>query len=166
MHPLNDVPGPMLAKVSSIWIALNSLRMRRAQSLSTAHRKYGSMIRVAPNELSFSDPAVYREIYGKSKSIVKSADFYEPTALSSHSNIFSMSNVAQHASRRRMESRAFAQSSMMNIVDGIVSKASQLTTALQKIGENGKHADLFAWFHMFAFEVICTHNQQTYDPPI
>ena len=130
--------------------------MRRAQTLALAHRKYGKVVRVGPNELSFSNPAIYREIYGKNKHIIKHPGFYESTTLITRDpSIFSTSNVARHASRRHLESRAFAHSSMMEIVDRISSKSLQLMIALQKLGEARENADAFAWFHMFAFEIIC-----------
>ena len=159
-HPLSNIPGPFVAKVSDIWISWETLRTRRAQTLAALHRKYGSVVRVAPNEISFSDPAVYRDIYGKNKYIKKDIKFYGPLTLRTpnSNNIFSICNIAQHASRRRLESRAFAQSSIMEIVDKIVSKAMQLTNALQKLGNENETADVYAWFHMFAFEVICRRN--------
>jgi hypothetical protein len=63
LHPLAGLPGPRLAAISNIWQA-RYVRDGRARELGkTLHRKYGSVVRVGPNEVWFSSGAAFREIY-------------------------------------------------------------------------------------------------------
>ncbi|KAF2687791.1 cytochrome P450 [Lentithecium fluviatile CBS 122367] len=64
-HPLSHVPGPFFSRASNI---LNTLLARNggiAPWLQAAHEKYGDVVRVAPNEVSFiSGEPAWQDIYG------------------------------------------------------------------------------------------------------
>ncbi|KAI3325966.1 cytochrome P450 [Xylariaceae sp. AK1471] len=55
-HPLSKYPGPKIAAVSNIWWALNSISGRYPWVIEEALRRYGDVIRIAPNELVFLTP--------------------------------------------------------------------------------------------------------------
>ncbi|KAF9895338.1 hypothetical protein FE257_000242 [Aspergillus nanangensis] len=74
-HPLRQYPGPLLARVSGLWGFRLNLQGRRAHEIVKAHKKYGPVVRIAPNLLSFSDPKAVREIY-MNKTFVKASGFY------------------------------------------------------------------------------------------
>ncbi|PGH35833.1 hypothetical protein GX50_01291 [[Emmonsia] crescens] len=63
-HPLSKFPGPKYAVVGRIPITLATLRGQRAQFRFNAHRKYGEIVRIASNELSFAHAQGWRDIYG------------------------------------------------------------------------------------------------------
>lgn len=54
-----------------------------------AHLKYGDIVRIGPNELSFSNPKYLKAIYGHNVPALKS-DFYVGGKFSVNDNIFSM----------------------------------------------------------------------------
>jgi hypothetical protein len=65
MHPLRSFPGPVIASVTNWhkfyynWYCngFHSVKIKQW------HERYGSIIRIAPNELHFSDPDAYKAIY-------------------------------------------------------------------------------------------------------
>ncbi|QSS61789.1 benzoate 4-monooxygenase cytochrome P450 [Histoplasma capsulatum] len=63
-HPLSKFPGPKYLAVGRIPITLATLRGQKAQFRFNAHRKYGDIVRVASNELSFAHAQGWRDIYG------------------------------------------------------------------------------------------------------
>ena len=75
IHPLRDIPGPPLARVSRLWSRIGNFWGRKSERIHAAHEKYGPVVRVGPNEISFSDPAAAREIY-TSNNFVKEETFY------------------------------------------------------------------------------------------
>lgn len=75
LHPLRNVPGPPLARLSKLWSRYGNLKGRKSHRIHAAHLKYGNVVRVAPSELSFADPAAVRDIY-KNDAFVKEEDFY------------------------------------------------------------------------------------------
>lgn len=74
--PLAHIPGPFLAKVSSLWIVFQCRYTRRSETLHKQHQKYGNFVRVAPNHISISDPSALEAIYGH-KSGFNKGPFYE-----------------------------------------------------------------------------------------
>ena len=62
-HPLAALPGPKLAALSNIWLAYH---VRNGRSVSIGrhlHQKYGSVVRVGPNEVWFDSKEAFRSIY-------------------------------------------------------------------------------------------------------
>ncbi|TGJ81696.1 hypothetical protein E0Z10_g7076 [Xylaria hypoxylon] len=62
-HPLAKYPGPRIAAVSNIWWALNSISGRYPWIIEDTLRRYGDVIRIAPNELVFLTPQAAKDIY-------------------------------------------------------------------------------------------------------
>ncbi|KAG8156893.1 hypothetical protein KVR01_013306 [Diaporthe batatas] len=62
-HPLAKFPGPRLAAVSNLWYARHWLSGRYPWAIEDAIRKYGDVVRIAPNELVFFTPEAFRDIY-------------------------------------------------------------------------------------------------------
>lgn len=56
LHPLAKVPGPFLASVSRLWLLYHALQGKQHLIHMATHRKYGPVIRVAPNTVMISDP--------------------------------------------------------------------------------------------------------------
>ncbi|KAI0450753.1 cytochrome P450 [Xylaria acuta] len=62
-HPLSKYPGPKIAAVSNIWWAFNSISGRYPWVIEETLRRYGDVIRIAPNELVFLTPQAAKDIY-------------------------------------------------------------------------------------------------------
>ncbi len=61
--PLRQFPGPLLAKLSNAWLYAITFSGQRAFIIHSLHQRYGPVIRVAPNELSFASAAAAHDIY-------------------------------------------------------------------------------------------------------
>ncbi len=61
--PLRSFPGPLLAKLSPGWLFVVSFTGKRAFIIDALHQRYGPVVRVGPNMLSFSSAAAARDIY-------------------------------------------------------------------------------------------------------
>lgn len=76
-HPLRHFPGPPLARVTRLWARIGNFHGRKSERVHAAHVKYGSVVRVGPNELSFSDPGAVKDIYTTPGDVfVKEETFY------------------------------------------------------------------------------------------
>ncbi len=60
--PLRHIPGPLPAKLSKAWLLAFTLSGRRAFYLHALHQRYGPVVRVGPNDLSFASAAAARDI--------------------------------------------------------------------------------------------------------
>jgi hypothetical protein len=62
-HPLSKYPGPFLASITRWWMVREIFSGKHEKHIRELHKKYGSIVRIAPNEVSFSDPHAIRTIY-------------------------------------------------------------------------------------------------------
>jgi hypothetical protein len=64
ISPLSKVPNAHWSSpISPLWILWTRYRVRENRVVHAAHLKYGSVIRLAPNELSVNDVAGLRTVY-------------------------------------------------------------------------------------------------------
>ena len=62
-HPLSRHPGPKLWAASRIPYVVSLLRGTLNEDMLKLHEKYGDVVRLAPNELSFAVEEAWRDIY-------------------------------------------------------------------------------------------------------
>lgn len=69
--PLRDIPGPGLARFSRLWYLLKIYKGSYEITDINLHKKYGAVVRIAPNEYSIDDPEAAKIIYGHGSTFVK-----------------------------------------------------------------------------------------------
>lgn len=70
-HPLARIPGPFFASITSFWITWQSSHQRRPRLDLNLHKQYGSVVRISPNEVIFSNPAYFKQVYGAGTKFTK-----------------------------------------------------------------------------------------------
>lgn len=68
---LNKYPGPFLASLTDWWRFIDVWGRHAEDTYLELHKKYGPVVRVGPNLLSFADPKALKTIYGLNKGYVK-----------------------------------------------------------------------------------------------
>ncbi|KAI1464312.1 cytochrome P450 [Daldinia caldariorum] len=63
LHPLANFPGPRLWAASRLPYALRLWQGRLHEHIKRLHDQYGPVVRIAPDELSFTDNAAWQDIY-------------------------------------------------------------------------------------------------------
>ena len=63
--PLGSIPGPRWAALSRTWLAFHSRKGDMHRTMIRLHEKHGKLVRTGPREVSVSDPAAIKVIYGK-----------------------------------------------------------------------------------------------------
>jgi hypothetical protein len=71
--PLAEYPGPLLARISNIWMLYHTwLRDLPDRSLEL-HQRYGPIVRVGPNSLDFDGREAIQKIYKAGRLMPKSS---------------------------------------------------------------------------------------------
>ena len=65
IHPLCHVPGPLIARISPLWLWYHSWAGDEATTIHPLHKKYGSILRVAPNDVYIGDSRALAPIYSE-----------------------------------------------------------------------------------------------------
>jgi hypothetical protein len=61
---LRNIPGPRLAAYSRLWNVRIAASGDAHESFRRLHEKHGKLVRVGPNHVAISDPAMIPVIYG------------------------------------------------------------------------------------------------------
>jgi hypothetical protein len=69
--PIKDIPGPFLAKFSDLWRFFNHYSRSHIETQKALHEKYGDTVRLGPNVVSVTDPALVKKIYEARGTFVK-----------------------------------------------------------------------------------------------
>ncbi|KAF2667467.1 cytochrome P450 [Microthyrium microscopicum] len=117
------------------------------------HDKYGPVVRVAPNELSFITPQTWPDVYGSrpGKGQMPKSKEIQPAEGFEVANMI-VTDIATHSRFRRVISHAFSDKAMREQEPLITEYVDKL---MARLHENaGKPVDLAAWFNFTAFDVI------------
>ncbi|KAH9042852.1 cytochrome P450 [Lactarius hengduanensis] len=114
-HPLSHFPGPRGAACTRLWLAYMELvkRVSLSDLRAELHRKYGDVVRISPNELHFSHPAAYNEIYNAQNKWDKDHDFYR--AFDVGEAFFAQTNYLKSKHSRALVSNFFSRQSISEL---------------------------------------------------
>ncbi|GKT50059.1 trichothecene efflux pump TRI12 [Colletotrichum spaethianum] len=157
LHPLAKFPGPIWMRVSRAPFCYKLLTGTLPFDMLELHKKYGPVVRIAPDELAFHDSRAWKDIMGhKSQGgaeMEKSMKFYRSVP-NAPSDIVS-SGREEHANLRRSLAHGFSERSMRDQQPMIKSYVDLLIKRLHEHGEKGgKALDLAAWYNYTTFDVI------------
>ena len=76
ISPVSKVPGPMHTRFTSLWIKFQEFTANRRESVHRLHQIYGPVVRLGPNEVSFTSVDAIREIYASGGSGYDKTEFY------------------------------------------------------------------------------------------
>ncbi|OCL10635.1 benzoate 4-monooxygenase cytochrome P450 [Glonium stellatum] len=113
LHPLAKYPGPFSYKLTNWPLVLQAYHGNRHLHHLRDHAKYGPIVRIGPNTLSFNTETALNAIYGGKKVNVRKTGMYITLdagsgALSTHTEI----DKEKHAYRRRVLSYAFSDNAL------------------------------------------------------
>jgi hypothetical protein len=74
--PLRKIPGPFPSLFTSLALKYHELQADRTRYIHDLHKRYGPVVRIAPNEVVFTGLEAVREIYGSAGSGFDKTEFY------------------------------------------------------------------------------------------
>ncbi|KUJ09421.1 cytochrome P450 [Mollisia scopiformis] len=138
-HALARFRGPFLAPISNGFWYYTILGGRGPWRNHRWHQKWGPIVRIAPNHLSFSSHAAQKFIYGfgtrSVPSMIKDPIFFTPEV--DHSmNIINETDREEHSRMRRMLSFAFSNSNLLENEDVLVRRTDQFVKTLAEVNKD------------------------------
>lgn len=145
-HSFRDIPGPFWASVSRLWLAAGVLSGKAEHTQRALHRRYGPLVRIAPNEISVADPEAVKIIYSIKTGFTKT-DFYSPFApnISPHGDHFTQLDEKKHAERRRYVNNIYSMSTILEGEKYIDGCTDVFLNKMAKFAEEGKSVDFGEW---------------------
>lgn len=156
-HPLSRIPGPKLWAAYRIPFVVSNLRGQLPYRIRDFHRKYGPIVRTAPDELSFTDARAWNDIYGLQDGRFqneKDQYAYTPRMPGFERNILLAPDDDVHSRLRRIYGPAFTVTAVKEQV-GLLTKYSNLLITQLKIAiEKNPVQDMSAWFNFAIFDIL------------
>lgn len=149
-HPLSIYPGPKIAAATSLWYARSHIRGRTPQDILALHNKYGPIVRVAPEELSYANPIAWKEIYGhKSGGRPELAKDKKYHAGFGKEQSLLNADREYHGELRRLLAHGFSDKALRAQEALIQRYVNVLMSKLHEHGQNGTKAlDLVEWYNV------------------
>ena len=151
-NPLKAFPGPKHWAISALPLEWSRITGNQVSTLLELHKKYGKIVRTAPNELSSVDAATWKEVWAHRQGqdeCLKLATAPNPKGFRG----ILVADRADHSRFRRLLSNSFSEKGMRDQQPVIQSYVDQLIADLY--GTIGKGPqDMVAWFNWTTFDVI------------
>lgn len=153
--PLRSVPGPIWTRFSRIWYFYRVYLGRFEHDNIELHKRYGRIVRLAPNMYSIDVPEAVNQIYGISSKMPKS-DWYEGWKHPSPDRwtLFPDRNQKRHAETRKRFQNLYSMSSLVSYESYVDECADIFTKRLSEFSDRKETIDMTHWFQCYAFDVI------------
>jgi cytochrome P450 len=162
LHPLSRYPGPWTWAATRLRFVLGLQRGYFHQDLLSLHNKYGPIVRIAPDELSYIDPQAWKDIYvnggarpGK-PAIERNGVWFRPRSKGEPKSIMG-NNEDAHARYRRAFAGAFSEKSVREqsgILEGYVAlMMGKFRDMIASGGEEGATLDIVQWLNSLTFDI-------------
>ncbi|KAF4839749.1 Cytochrome P450 monooxygenase 1 [Colletotrichum siamense] len=156
LHPLRNFPGPVLLRATRLGFGYKLNKGTLPFDILELHKKYGDIVRVAPNELAFNNVSAWKDIMGHRSSgapeFEKYQMFYRPVT-TIPSTIVS-SGGKEHALLRRSMSHGFSERSLRDQQPLIMQYVNLFIQRLHENCAKGEPIDLMAWYNFTTFDII------------
>ncbi|ROV87631.1 hypothetical protein VMCG_10616 [Cytospora schulzeri] len=152
-HPLAKFPGPRLWAVSQIPWTVMFCSGQSHRRLTELHDRYGGIVRIGPDELSFTLPEAWDSIMGTRRGSPENpkAPWYCPP----DSKHIAAAPWDDHTRMRRILSPSFSAASMIQQQPIIRTYVDLLIKRLHEKSRDGNTSiDIGSWLNYCAFDII------------
>ncbi|KIV99411.1 uncharacterized protein PV09_08950 [Verruconis gallopava] len=136
-HPLSHIPGPLGAKISSLWLYRLTYYGIEASTLDSLHKQYGPAVRIAPNEVDISDGAAIHAIYVKGGGMMKNKCYVNFDIEGFHT-LFSATDPAHRAVRSKAVVSMFSQGNIREGKDVVQACVQRMAEKMRKERDESK----------------------------
>ncbi|KAL2272037.1 hypothetical protein VTJ83DRAFT_1408 [Remersonia thermophila] len=172
LHPLASYPGPLLSRATPFPHALRLVSGRIPQALHALHERYGPVVRVGPNHLSYTDPRAWRDVMGhrveafihqpenrksrlyyRESVIDRSGGLDDPAGKRKITSILD-ADREEHGRMRRALAHGFSERAVRAQEELVRGYVALLAERLRRRAEKGEKVDMAAWLNWTTFDVI------------
>ncbi|KAK0638344.1 Cytochrome P450 monooxygenase mpaDE [Lasiodiplodia hormozganensis] len=154
---LHHIPGPWLRSISTLPRMYSVYRGHSHDDDLALHRQYGSVVRIAPNLVSISDPRAIPQIYGPASAFRKSR-FYELSAVHDDEGLvpdtFVLADRALHARMKRNAAAAYSMNALVRMEPWLEGPTGRLLGLLDEAAASGRKCDLGELLRRYAMDAV------------
>ncbi|OAL18469.1 hypothetical protein AYO22_10665 [Fonsecaea multimorphosa] len=152
-HPLAKYPGPLLWRASRIPASWHQARGDLYKCIDAIHDQYGPTVRIAPDELSFTNPEAWAQIYNTRPQLQKTRFHFPPAEGRKMPESMIMASDADHTRVRRLANPAFMTTGILEVEPVMQHYVDLLCTQLAQVYQEGSQ-NMVEWFLWTLNDVI------------
>lgn len=149
------LPGPFWARFTRLWYFKRVAQGGFERENIALHRKYGPIVRLAPNMFSIDLPESVNTIYGIGSKLPKS-EWYDGWKHPSPDawTLFPDRDIKRHAQTRRVFQGLYSMSSLVSYEKYVDECADILLNRMSICSKSREPINMGHWFQCYAFDVI------------
>ncbi|OAP64122.1 hypothetical protein AYL99_00094 [Fonsecaea erecta] len=154
-HPLAKYPGPLLWRASRLPASWHQARGDLYKCIDAIHIQYGPIVRIAPDELSFTNPEAWAQIYNTRPQLQKTRFHFPPADERQMPESMIMASDADHARVRRLANPAFMTAGILEVEPVMQYYVDLLCSQLNQVCRDGEGPqNMVEWFLWTLNDVI------------
>ena len=162
-HPLSHIPGPFLAKYTSLWLYYHAYVGDEASTIHQLHKTYGPLLRVAPNEVDLSDADAILGIYASKGGFAK-ASCYANFDIEGHGTIFSTLSADYRSPRAKAVMPLFSTKALRENESAICTCIDRMVERLQEEAKTKRTVNVLNLARSLAVDTVSVHLfRENYD---
>ncbi|PYH95475.1 cytochrome P450 [Aspergillus ellipticus CBS 707.79] len=150
--PVAKLPGPWYTRFTSLIIKYHEFSARRRIFIHWLHQKYGPIVRIAPNEVSFASLDAIREIYASGGSGYDKTEYYDLFRQFGTKTMFSTLDKKSHGERKRQLADRYAMSNVMR--DHVSAIRERAKSFVSECAAAVKSVDIYVYLHCYALDCV------------
>lgn len=154
---LRNIPGPPVAAYTKLWRLYDVYKGDAQKTAIALHKHHGPVVRIGPNHVSLSDPAMIPIVYGTKENYTKTG-FYPIQSISwkkkPEMNLFSTRDPEYHRVEKRKVGAAYSMPNLLQSEKAIDSCIDLFMKRLDEFARTETSVDLGAWLQYFAFDIV------------
>lgn len=137
-HPLHNVPGPFLAKMSSLWLVYYSNTGKECTQMHIEHGRHGNLVRSGPNSVHIQSGRALHDIYTGSAATDTAGqgflkpNFYRNFDIDGHQTVFSATDPEHRAPRARAMTPIFSSAALRRGADVLDSCSKRMVARMER----------------------------------
>jgi hypothetical protein len=150
---LRRIPGPLSFALTRLRLAYEAWNGHATRTVNTLHHRYGSVVRIGPNQVSFNSLSALRQIYGAGSGFERTS-FYRMFDVYGRPNLFTFKSGNDHRERKKLMSHMYSNQSVLgrHFSDLVKSKVSGYLQMLEE--EPTAAGEIFSSLHYFSIDAI------------
>ncbi|KAF4633361.1 hypothetical protein G7Y89_g4756 [Cudoniella acicularis] len=148
----SGIPGPKLYALTKWRLAFEDWKGTRTRTIHQLHQKYGPVVRVGPNELSFNSLSALKTIYGAGSGFERTS-FYRMFDVYGHQNLFTFASPKDHGERKKLRNHAYSKSAILKTSVAAIEEKSWEYLRMLKT-EPEACSEIFTSLHYYSLDNI------------
>lgn len=155
-HPLSHIPGPLLPKITSLWVYWHSYVGDEATVIHAAHERYGPLVRVEPNAVDISDGDAIAPIYISKGGFLK-APCYVNFDIDGHRTLFSALDTEHRLPRAKAVLPMFSARSLKESESALYQCVDRMVERVKSEGSTGQPVNILNITRSLAVDFVSSH---------